>query len=146
MQVSHNRITCCVKFWKKSFLVSDVTNVTYDTMWRHFLKKLTLTIVFFHRKALTRLIFVPSALSTIAFLHNLRTKIKIKNLTGFKAIPSATVGAWEFCGWRIFGQVQKLDDVITWHRNKSFTYILVESLHFRTFFRKKNSHFGNFVK
>ena len=30
--------------------------------------------------------------------------------------------------------------------SKSFTYILVKSLHFRTFFRKKNLHLGNFVK
>lgn len=86
VQVSHNRITCCVKFFKKKFFVSDVTNVTYDTMWRHFLKKLTLTIVFFHRKALTRLIFVPSAVSTIAFCIIWNFK-KIKNYSRLKAIP-----------------------------------------------------------
>ena len=32
-----------------------------------FLEKLTLTIVFIHREALTHLVFVPSAVSTIAF-------------------------------------------------------------------------------
>ena len=30
--------------------------------------------------------------------------------------------------------------------SKTFAYILVKSLHFRTFLRKNNLHFGNFVK
>ena len=72
----------CQILKKKSFLFRmshmSLTTPCEDISW----KKLTLTIAHFHHGALTRLSFVPSAVSTIAFCI-IWEFLKIKNLTWF---------------------------------------------------------------